>query len=453
MLTDAHAMARKFADGTSDPLRALEDALQASQGVPAAFICMSEERARREAAAAQKRWQAGQPLSLFDGVPLAWKDLYDLAGCVTTAGAKVRLSNPPAMCDCALATALSRGGLVSIGKTNLSELAYSGLGLNPHFGTPGRLDSNGQMRAPGGSSSGSAIAVAQGVVPIAMSTDTAGSIRVPAAFNGLVGYRSSGKRYSFVGVTPLASSLDALGPITNSVRDVIAVDNLLLGEPRGLPLDTPGLPVAGLRLCVDSELLDDPRIQPEVKANLLAAVARLASAGAVVEYKQVMAFRQALDAIEHIGWLGSAEAFALHQGLLDSPDAEQLDPRVRQRLEAARAFPASQQVRLYQAADALKQQIARELDGAFLITPTVAHVAPLLAPLEQDAKLFALTNLATLRLTMPGSMLDMPSVAMPSGTGEAGMPTSLLVSSFSGDDVRLLRAALTIEPHVRGVER
>ncbi|MGE8456965.1 amidase [Pseudomonas putida] len=451
MLADAHSLAQQFADGTTDPVAALENALLRAERVPEAFITLCEERALREAAAAKARWQAGQPLSPFDGVPVAWKDLYDLAGCVTTAGAKVRLHDQPASRDCSLATMLSRAGMVNIGKTNLSELAYSGLGLNPHFGTPANISFVGEVRAPGGSSSGSAIAVAQGCAPIGMSTDTAGSIRVPAAFNGLVGYRSSAKRYSFEGVTPLASSLDSLGPITHSVRDAIVVDNLLLGDQNGMPLDTSGLPAAGLKLCVDIDLLDDSRIQPEVRANLLAALDRLAAAGAVVERKKVRAFEQALDVIEQIGWLGSAEAFAYYQALLDSADAEQLDPRVRKRLEAARAFPASKQVRLYQAAEALKAQIARELDGAFLVTPTVGHVAPLLAPLEEDANLFVATNLATLRLTMPGSMLDMPGIALPSGTGEAGLPTSLLLSSVSGNDKELLRAGLAIEPYVRGV--
>lgn len=451
MFVDALSLAQHYADGSSDPVEVLEDALQASRATPAAFISICEDRARREAVSARQRWEAGQPLSILDGVPVVWKDLYDLAGVVTTAGAKVRLHQPPASQDCALAVALSRAGLVSLGKTNLSELAYSGLGLNPHFGTPGNAASTGEARVPGGSSSGSAIAVARGVAPIAMSTDTAGSIRVPAAFNGLVGYRSSAQRYSFAGVTPLASSLDSLGPITNSVRDAIAVDNLLLGD-QGVSLSSPGLPVAGLKLRVDTDLLNDPRIQPEVRANLVQVLERLCSAGAVVERKPVMAFRQALDIIEQVGWLGSAEAFALHQDLLDSAEASLLDPRVRNRLEAARTFPASQQVRLYQAAERLKKHIQYELDGAFLITPTVGHVAPLLAPLEEDARLFAATNLATLRLTMPGSMLDMPGVALPSGTGEAGMPTSLLVSSFTRNDEPLLRAALTIEPYGRCID-
>ncbi|QKL02157.1 amidase [Pseudomonas sp. NY5710] len=448
MLADALSLAKQFAAGTHDPVTAMEAALVSAQQVPAAFITLCEARALREAAAARCRWQAGQPLSAFDGVPVVWKDLYDLADHITTAGAKVRLHAQPAPRDCALATALSRAGMVSVAKTNLSELAYSGLGLNPHFGTPTNPGFAGAARAPGGSSSGSAIAVAQGVAPIAMSTDTAGSIRVPAAFNGLVGYRSSAKRYSFEGVTPLARSLDSLGPITRSVRDAIVLDNLLLGDHLGMPLDAVALPIAGLKLCVDAQLLGDARIQPEVRANLVAALERLAAAGAVVEHKAVPAFQQALDVIEQIGWLGGAEAFALYQGLLDSPQAEQLDPRVRKRLEGARAYPASKQVLLYQAAEALKAQIARELDGAFLVTPTVGHVAPLLAPLEEDAELFVATNLATLRLTMPGSMLDMPGVALPSGKGEAGLPTSLLLSSSSGNDKALLRAALAIEPYV-----
>lgn len=452
MFADAFTLVQKFADGTSDPIIALEDALQALHTAPCAFITICETRARREASAAQQRWQAGQPVSPLDGVPVVWKDLYDLAGCITTAGAKVWANQLPASQDCALAVALSRAGLVSIGKTNLSELAYSGLGLNPHFGTPVNAASSGPARVPGGSSSGSAIAVARGVSPIGMATDTAGSIRIPAAFNGLVGYRSSAKRYCFEGVTPLARSLDSLGPITNSVRDAVAVDNLLLGARYGLSFDTKGLPIAGLRLRVDGDLLNDERIEPEVRANIHLAVERLASAGATVEYAAVSAFHHALKVIEQLGWLGSAEAFALHQVLLDSPAAELLDHRVRKRLEAARAFPASTQVRLYQLAETLKEQIGRELDGAFLVTPTVGHVAPLLAPLEDDANLFAATNLATLRLTMPGSMLDMPGIALPCGKGEAGMPTSLLLSSTSGNDRQLLRAALTIEAYVRGVE-
>ncbi|MBF7142613.1 MULTISPECIES: amidase [Pseudomonas] len=444
MFQDAHALAAAFQAGTDDPVRALGAALAQADTVPAAFITLTPARAWREAEASKARWEAGEPVSPLDGVPMAWKDLFDLAGTVTTAGAQAYRLRAAATQDATLVNALARAGLVSLGKTNLSELAYSGLGLNPHFGTPIN-PAYAEARAPGGSSSGSAIAVAAGAVPLAMGTDTAGSIRIPAALNGLVGYRSSRRRYAFTGVFPLARSLDALGPIGRSVRDVVCVDQLLGGDAITRPL-----PLAGLRLRLDPQLLADTRIQHAVRTNLLAAVERLAQAGAVIDERPVPAFATALSLIETRGWLGSAEAFALHQPLLDSPLAEQLDPRVRTRLEAARAFPASTQVALYQAADDLRQQLAEQLDGALLVTPTVAHVAPLLKPLEADPELFARTNLATLRLTMPGSLLDMPGIALPSGTDAEGLATSVLLSAPSGNDCYLLRAALAAEALVRG---
>ncbi|MGU0809190.1 amidase [Pseudomonas aeruginosa] len=449
MFTDALSLAQAFSTGDSDPLSALETALAGAARLPAAFISLSEDRAYREARAAQARWAAGQPLSPLDGVPLAWKDLFDMAGSVTTAGARVRLRCPVASRDASLVAALSRAGMVNIGKTNLSELAYSGLGLNPHFGTPVNPRFEGAPRVPGGSSSGSAIAVAAGVVPLAMATDTAGSIRIPAAFNGLVGFRSSRKRYAFDGVFSLAHSLDALGPIAHSVRDVVVLDRLLRADFRVERLPA-GLPLHGLRLCLDPALLSDERLQPAVRDNLYTALQRLADGGVTVEERTLPALRATLELIERDGWLGSAEAFALHETLLDSADAEQLDPRVRQRLESARGFPASRQILLYQAAERLKRQLPDELDGALLVTPTVAHVAPPLAPLAADDALFARTNLATLRLTMPGSLLDLPGVALPSGVDAQGLPTSLLLSAPSGADARLLRAALSLEPLVRG---
>lgn len=156
-------------------------------------------------------------------------------------------------------------------------------------------------------------------------------------------------------------------------------------------------------------------------------------------------FQATLDLIKHHGWLGAFEAFALHEALLDSPDAEQLDPRVRRRLEAARSLPASQLIHLTEARRRLQHHLVEDLDGAILITPTVAHVAPALAPLEADDDLFVSTNLATLRLTMPGSLLDMPGVNLPSGRDAQGLPTGLLLSAPTGEDARLLRAALSVE--------
>ncbi|UCZ86993.1 amidase [Pseudomonas sp. L5B5] len=442
-LNDATAMAQAFASGRTDPVQVLEQALALAEATPHVFISLCPIRARREAEAAAARWRDGQPLSLLDGVPLVWKDLFDVAGSITTAAAQVRRDAAPAKVDAPSVRQLCRAGLVSLGKTNLSEFAYSGLGLNPHFGTPINPHSDAQPRIPGGSSAGSAVAVAAGVVPIAMGTDTAGSIRIPAAFNGLVGYRASSRRHDREGVFPLAETLDSLGPLTRSVRDAWLIDGLLRGgDPRQLPLPRS---LAGQRFWVDLQVLDDSRTQVAVRANLLVVIERLQQAGALVEQRPLHSLQATLQLIQEQGWLGAAEAFALHQPLLDSEYAEQLDPRVRRRLESARQMPASQLLRLYQARRQLQRQLQDELDGAVLITPTVAHVAPPLAPLEQDDELFARTNLATLRLTMPGSFLDMPGVALPSGRDAQGLPTGLLLSLPQGHDRQLLEAALALE--------
>lgn len=438
-MSDATSMAEDFASGRNDPVQALEQALDKARQVPAVFISLTAERARREAEASAARWRAGQPLSVFDGVPLAWKDLFDVAGSITTAGAAYRRHAPAALLDAPSVGLLCRAGMVSVGKTNLSELAYSGLGLNPHFGTPHTPHGSDQPRISGGSSSGSAVAVAAGIVPIAMGTDTAGSIRIPAAFNGLVGYRSSSRRYSRDGVFPLAHTLDSLGPLTRSVRDALAIDDLLHGRTQTHTARS----LKGQRLVLEHGTLAD--IEPAVRNNLLRAVEQLKAAGALIEERESPTFQATLDLIKHQGWLGAFEAFALHEALLNSADAEQLDPRVRRRLEAARSLPASQLIALIDARRRLQQELVDELDGALLITPTVAHVAPALAPLEASDDLFVKSNLATLRLTMPGSFLDMPGVSLPSGRDALGLPTGLLLSAPSGEDARLLRAALSVE--------
>ncbi|AZF62102.1 amidase [Pseudomonas sp. LF135] len=438
-MSDATSMAEAFASGRSDPVQVLEQALLHASMAPTVFISLTAERARREAEAAAARWRAGQPLSVFDGVPLAWKDLFDVAGSITTAGAAYRREAPAALLDAPSVGLLCRAGMVSLGKTNLSELAYSGLGLNPHFGTPYNPNGSDQPRIPGGSSSGSAVAVAGGIVPIAMGTDTAGSIRIPAALNGVVGYRSSSRRYSRDGVFPLAHTLDSLGPLTRSVRDALVIDDLLNGRAQTHVARS----LKGQRFVLEQGALED--IEPAVRNNLLRAVDLIKAAGALIEVRPSATFQATLNLIKQDGWLGSFEAFALHEALLDSRDADLLDPRVRRRLEAARSLPASQLLHLIDARRRLQYQLVDELDGAVLITPTVAHVAPPLAPLEADDELFVKTNLATLRLTMPGSLLDMPGVSLPSGRDALGLPTGLLLSAPSGEDARLLRVALSVE--------
>ncbi|BEM24180.1 amidase [Serratia nevei] len=440
-LPDAIQLTSAFREGTLTPSELVEHALSSAAEAPTVFICLTPDRARREAAEATRRWRRNAPLSELDGIPMAVKDLFDMAATQTSAGSATRATAPPATHDAATIAQLQKAGLVSIGKTNLSEFAYSGLGLNPHFGTPALLDRHGTARAPGGSSSGSASAVARGIVPIAMATDTAGSVRIPAAFHGLIGYRSSRQRYSRHGVFPLSPSLDTLGPLCRSVRDTIALDRVLVPAPH--PLSP--YPLTGMTLRVDPDVLHNPHVQPAVRQNLQAALAHLSAAGARIDERPVAALRQALIWVAERGWPGAAEALEQHRERLHSPLAESMDPRVRSRLLAAETLPADLLAQFLRQRAGWQQQMRDELAGALLITPTVAHVAPPLAALENDAALFAQANLATLRLTMPGSLLDMPGIAMPTGHDGDGLATSALLSLPAGDDERLLRMTLSIE--------
>ncbi|KAF1019594.1 MAG: 2-amino-5-chloromuconic acid deaminase [Acinetobacter bereziniae] len=445
-MDDAVSLSIQYAQATTDPIQELERAVDAVRQVnDHIFISLSLDRAFREAKAAKARRENGAALSLFDGIPIAWKDLFDMQGTVTTAGSKTRVDHAIAQQDADVVMQLTRIGMVNLGKTNLTEFAYSGLGLNPHFGTPKNVTD--PLCIPGGSSSGAAISVGQHIVPISMGTDTAGSIRIPASFNGLVGYRSSRSRYSKKGVFPLAASLDSVGPISRSVRDCIVLDQLMLGQ---IQSNIPSQPQAkNMQIYVDLDMLNHPSVQDCVKHNFLQTIEKIKQADIRVVHKRISAFDQAQMLIDSGQWLGAAEAYTLHEALLHSDQAEFMDQRVRKRLLSAKDTLASSQIHLYQMAQHLKANLKTELTEGFLLTPTTTHTAPELAPLEADEALFTQTNLNTLRLTMPGSFLDMPSISLPNGTDSNGRPTGILLSSYSGNDQSLLSAALSIEHILR----
>ncbi|WP_136065734.1 amidase family protein [Modicisalibacter radicis] len=437
----ALAIGQAIQDGDIDPVALAQHCLDQAGASDAVFISLTPDRALAEAEAAARRRQLGIPLSPLDGVPLAWKDLFDITGTLTTAGSRV-LAKAPASHDATAVRHATGSGMVCIGKTNLTELAYSGLGLNPHYGTPHHTPARSEPRVPGGSSSGSAVAVAKGIVPAAIGTDTAGSLRIPAAFNGLVAYRPSRARHDRLGVTPLAESLDTIGAIATSLPDCLAIDDLLRGktlQPRE-PAD-PGHTV----IVLDTTCLDDERLAPGVRQNLENSAERLARAGFRVIRRPIASVGDTLGLIQRHGWLGAAEAYTEYRDLLERDEAERMDPRVRQRLLAARSMTPNSVVTLYRQRRALQARLHQELAGAILLTPTVAHVAPVLAPLEADPERFAEVNLATLRLSMVASLLDSPAIAMPSGLDEQGQHTSLQFSAPRGEDESLLRAALAID--------
>ncbi|WP_212799855.1 amidase family protein [Pseudomonas sp. St316] len=408
----------------------------------ATFISLLEASALEQAHQTDLRRLHRQPLSPFDGVPIAVKDLFDVKGSVTTAGSLMRSAIAPATKDAAVIQNLRRLGMIVIGKTNLSEFAYSGLGLNPGFGTPVAQSDSAYVRAPGGSSSGSAIAVQRGIVTAALGTDTAGSIRVPAAFNGLAGFKSSTARYDLRGVHPLAVTLDSLGPIARTVEDCRLLDSAMRGC-----LPTQAKPVALDEHCfvVDSEVLNDSKIQSAVAANLRLFVDQLKQRGAQVEWRSVNTVRRTRALISTSGWLGAIEAWALLHTVVEDADAGRMDPRVRSRLLKAKDISIHTHSLLRDARRRLQGEMAQELGDRILLLPTVLHVAPALAALEADDDVFAQVNLDTLAITMVGSLLDMPGVAMPSGIDESGLPTSVLFSSLTGQDDRLLDICCAIE--------
>ena len=370
---------RLLAAGELDAEAECEAALE--RAAAPVFTQLTAERARAEARAAAARLRAGTPRGPLDGVPVAWKDLVDVAGTPTTAASALRRGLAPAAEDAPAVARLAAAGMVCVGKTNLSELAFSGLGLNPHFGTPPNpLDA---ARAPGGSSSGSAVAVAAGVVPCAIGTDTSGSIRVPAAFCGIAGFKPSLARVDRGGVLPLAPSLDSVGPLATTVADLIALDAAL----RGAEAPAAAAGIDGLRFVVaEGPPVDD--LDPGVAAAFAAALDALAAAGAEVERRPVAALEETMELLATHGLLVAHEAWRTHEALLDSPGAAGLDRRVLRRLRDGRALPPAGRTALLDARPRVQATLERELGGALLLTPTAPHVAPPIAPLEADDDVF-----------------------------------------------------------------
>ena len=430
-----------IAEATLDAIAASDD--------KAVFTAVLPERARGEAAAATARHRDGRPLSLLDGIPVAWKDLFDLEGEVTRAGSVV-LDEGPASADAALVQRLVAAGAVTVGKVNMTEFAYSGLGLNPHYGTPVNPWSRDEPRAPGGSSSGSGVAVARGLVAVAIGTDTGGSVRIPAAFNGVVGFKSSGARWPMAGGFPLSRTLDTAGVLCRTVVDAVVVD----AAARGFAApDLRRGTLKGLRLVVPTNIVWDG-IEADVARNAEAALARLAEAGAILDRRPLPELDEVLAISARHGALNALEAYHLHKERLAGPEAARLDRRVRARLQLGASIGAEAETAIRSARPALIASLASVFDGNTLIAyPTLPHTAPPIAALEADDALFVQMNVKTLRNTLVGNFLDWCGVSIPTGLDGAGLPTALLLSGGPGQDEALLAAALAAEPLVRGTTK
>lgn len=442
-------LASALREGRRDPVELLAEVFDRidSHGDPALFIRTMRPRAEAEARASRERLRSGNPASLVDGVPLAWKDLFDLKGSVTTAGSAVLRDAAPAAADAALVNAAARAGMVSVGCVNMTEFAYSGIGLNPHYGTPRNPRDAKVARSPGGSSSGCGAAVAAGIVPVSIGTDTGGSIRIPAAFNGVVGYKTSVGHYPMEGVFPLSRSLDTLGPLAQTVADCVLTDAAL----RGLraPMVVAAAPLEALDFVIpDTHMMDD--LAPAVAANFDAAVARLAKAGARVRQIALPELREVAELMGRYGPLTSAEAMDVHKERLAGPEADRIDPRVVRRIRMADSMSAVDLIRLMQGRRDWIARINARLGNALLICPTTPSVAMPIAPLEADVEVFFHHNFRTLRNTAIGNFLDWCGLSIPCGQDSDGMPTGFMMCAPHGKDRAVLSAGLAIETLVRG---
>lgn len=440
----AAAMGRAFVAGEADPVAVTEVFLEwiAATDEPV-FLTVTAERARAEAKAAAARIRAGRPASPLDGVPIAWKDLFDIAGTTTTAASALLRDTPAAEADAPVVAQAAAAGLVCLGKTNLTEFAYSGLGLNPHFGTPANPHDTAVRRAPGGSSSGSGVAVGAGLAPIAIGTDTGGSVRVPAAFNGAVGYKASEGRIDGRAVFPLSWTLDTVGPLCRTVEDCMLTEAAM----RGAPATVRRADVRDLRILVSTTFFCDD-IDDTVAADFEAALKRLADAGVTIDHEPVPELAESARLMAAHGTLAAVEGYQFHQARVDSDDAQKIDRRVLSRLQGGKAMKGLDVLIIQQTRKSLAESLAERLAGRLLVGPTVAHVAPEIAPLDADDALFHRVNLKTLRNTMVGNYLNTPGVTIPMA-GD-GLPTGLLISGNAGEDEAVLSAGLALETIIRG---
>lgn len=433
--------------GEADPVAVTESVLDGikSYADQAIFIELTGDRALSEARASADRLRHGRSLGVLDGIPIAWKDLFDIEGMPTTAGSIVLSDAPLAKSDAAIVTALKQAGMIAVGRTNMSEFAFSGLGINPHYGTPHNPHGKGQPRIPGGSSSGAGAAVAAGLVPIAMGTDTGGSVRIPAALNGITGYKATHGRYAMSGIFPLSGNLDSLGPLCRTVQDAVWVDAAMRGRTSS---EITRRPIEGLEVVIPENVVFDGA-EPGVVAAFEATVERLNRKGVRFNRIKMPVFDEIFALMARYGALVTAEAFALHRERLAGADAARMDHRVVMRTRLGERTTTADYIAILAERRRMIAESEALIAGRLLAFPAVAHVAPPIAPLEADDELFIAVNGKTLRNTLIGNFLDWCGVSMPCGRGDADMPVGFLLSAPANCDEALLSAALSIEPVVQ----
>lgn len=427
-------LGRGIGAGRIHPVELLETHLEAASAHPLCdriYARLTPDRARSEAMAAAARAKAGLRRGLLDGVPISWKDLFDTAGIATEAGSALLKHRTPAR-DAEVLVSATAAGLVCLGKTTMSELASSGLGLNPITGSPPCV--NDLDADAGGSSGGAAASVAFGLAAAAIGSDTGGSVRIPAAWNDLVGLKTTHGRLSLKGVVPLCESLDTVGPLARSVEDCA----LLLAAMEGQgAADLTGASLAGKRLLLlETVALDD--LAPRAAQGFEGAVARLAAAGARIER---LTFPALTDLPDLDPVLYMPEAYAIWAGVIEAAP-QKMFPRLLHRFRSGAACDAAAHVAAGRLLRDLRLRWAERVAGAdAVILPTVARLPPQTARLLADVAYYDAEDARALRNTSLANALGLCALTLPTGQPSCG----LSLMGAAGQEARLLRLGAAVE--------
>ncbi|MEJ2374915.1 MAG: amidase [Pseudolabrys sp.] len=402
-----------------------------------ACLTVYREAAKAAAQAADARAKVGITLGPLDGAIVSIKDLFDVAGEVTRAGSSVLAEEgAPAQEDAVVVRRLRAAGAVIVAKTNMTEFAFSGIGANPHFGTPGNPAD--RARIPGGSSSGGAVAAADGMCDIAIGSDTGGSTRIPAALCGIAGFKPSRQRVPTDGAFPLSWSLDSIGPMARSVADCANADEAIAGEE---PLALEPAPLANLRIGVAQGMPLD-RLDDTVAKRFPAALDRLQKAGCRLSDEQ-LPLLDAMAAVLGKGGVLAPEAYAVHRDRIARRGAG-IDPNVRVRIERAGQIVAADYIDATRARlDLVRAMDARLADFDVIAMPTTPIVAPRMAEVEKPDD-FARRNALLLRNTTIWNFFDCCAISLPLPR-EGGLPVGLMLAARNGHDRRLFRIAAAVE--------
>ncbi|HEY2188507.1 MAG TPA: amidase [Caldimonas sp.] len=443
-MADDLTEARRRIQARAATARGLVDralAIAATPPAAAAFVATNAAGARAAADAADASVAAGHDPGALVGLAVSVKDLFDVAGEVTAAGSTILREAPPAAADAPAIARLRAAGAAFVGRTHMTEFAFSGVGLNPHLpplANPTTLALDRSPRIPGGSTSGGAASVATRAAWVALGSDTGGSIRIPAALQGIVGFKSTARLVPTAGAVPLSTTLDTVAAMTRSVRDAIVVHEVIAARAVRLarrPLDS-------RRFAVPSTVVLDG-LEPAVARAFDRSIAALSAAGAVIATIPLAPLAD-VASINASGGFSAAEAWAFHRRWLVGREAD-YDPRVAQRIRRGEKMSAADYIDLLAARRDWIARMERALEGIdALLTPTVPIVAPPIAPLATDDAAFFATNALLLRNPSIVNLLDGCGLSLPChAAGE--LPVGLTIWSSAGRDDEVLDAGLAIE--------